>query len=194
MANLAWTQYVVEGPKKTLEEIKHAIKNPDIEEGSSKDWEGNVLRALNIEWERQKPDGTGKRMRGFIQQSWWDNKKHTVLRLDAEEAWSVTDFSEVLEDNFPDIKVYWYCEEPSDAYYVTNDVEGKYFKDKYYVDACIKNNYYTEYFIEEKDLWHWISIWSNGKVTSQKELDEFNDSVDENFKDYIDIHPIKIVK
>lgn len=189
MPNWAWTQYVVEGPKKTLEKIKHAIQHPDVLEKSSKDWEGNVLRALDIQWDTDK-----KYLRGFLRQTQWDSSKHTVLRFDAQEAWGATDFNEVLEEHFPDIKVYFNSEEPDMGYYVTNDAEGKYFKDRFYVDAYIKGNYYTEYFIEEKDIWHWLSIWSNGKVTNQEEMKAFNEDTEGNSEDYIGICPFKIVK
>lgn len=194
MANWAWTQYVIEGTKETLEKIEYAINHPDVLKGSSEGWEGNALRALNIEWENKKPDGTGKRMRGFIQQVWWDDDEHTVLRFDAEEAWGVTDFDELLLEKFPDIKVYWYCEEPGMGYYLTNDAEGKYFQDKYYADVCINGEYYSDYFIEEEALWKWVSEHSDGKITNQKEVDAFNERVDGDPDDFINIFEIKVIK
>ena len=194
MANWAWTQYVIEGTPDTLDKIEYAIKHPDIEEGSSENWEGNVLRALNIIWERRNSAGTGKYMRGFIEQTWWEDDEHTVLRFDAHEAWGVTDFNDVIEEHFSDIKVYWYCEEPGMGYYVTNDAEGKYFQDKYYADVCINGEYYSDYFIEEEALWKWLSEHSDGKITNQKEVDDFNEKVDGDPDDFINIFEIGVVK
>ena len=194
MPNWTWTQYVIEGTPDTLDKIEYAIKHPDVEEGSSENWEGNVLRALNITWERRNSACIGKYMRGFIEQTWWDDDEHTVLRFDAHEAWCVTDFNEVLEEHFSEIKVYFNSEEPSMGYYVTNDSDGKYFQDRYYADVCINNKYYSDYFIEEKELWHSISEWSDGKITNQKEVDDFNEKADGDPDDFINIFEIKVIK
>ena len=195
MANWAYTNYVIEGPHETLEKIEKAIVHHPVEEGSSDDWEGNVLRALDIDWEPNTPDGKGYYMRGFIQEEpWWDGD---TLRFYAQEAWGATDFHKVLEKNLPDIKVFYSVEEEEGGdVYATNDKEGKYFPERYYVDTCIDGNYQSEYFTTEEDIYKWLKEITKGRVTDKKSVDDFDsdyedsEAYDEN---YINIHEFAIV-
>ena len=83
MANWAYTSYAIEGNKESLEKIYEAILHPDVKEGSTEGWEGNVLRALGIEWEDGTPNGKGKDLRGFINdEPWWGNDEHTFNILE----------------------------------------------------------------------------------------------------------------
>ena len=199
MANWASTSYAIEGPKETLQRIYNAIQHHPVEEDSSDAWEGNVLAALGIEWERRELNSetlkpSGYYMRGFISDDpWWDDNES--LRFDAEEAWGVTDFYVVLEKNLPDIKVFYVVEEPGEGIYATNDKEGKYFPDRYYVDTCINDNYQSEYFIEEKRVYEWLSYLTYGKVRTPEDVDSFNDKADEEISDdFIYVHEFKIVE
>ena len=197
MANWAFTSYAIEGPKETLQKIEQAILHHDVEEGSSENWEGNILHALDIKWlDRSQDRENGKYMRGFISDSepWYYNN---TLRFDAKEAWGITDFDEVLMETFPDIKVYWVVEEPGMEIYQTNDKEGKYFKDRFYVDTCIEGNYQSEYFIYKSSVFKWLHDITNGRVKSEQDVEKFNseyevsDSMDENF---IYIHEFEIIE
>lgn len=49
MANWADTNYVIEGPEEVLKKLYKALEHHETAEGSSSDWEGNVLKALGIE-------------------------------------------------------------------------------------------------------------------------------------------------
>ena len=55
MANWARTDYRIEGNQKDLQEIYNLCKafdnseRPVMEDGASKDWEGNIILALGIE-------------------------------------------------------------------------------------------------------------------------------------------------
>ena len=192
MANWAITDYVIEGPKDTLKKIEEAIKHPKVEEGSSENWEGNVLHTLGFEWESRKPDGTGKYMRGFIGEGvepYYDN--NNVLIFSAQEAYGVTDFNEVLEENLPDIKIFYRTEEPDNLIYATNDVEGKYFPDRFYVDTCINGNYAGDYFKDEESMWIWLAKVSNGQVKNQKDVEHFNENAEVN--DYIEVNSFEVI-
>lgn len=195
MANWAYTSYAIEGPKETLKIIKEAIKKHPVEEGSSENWEGNVLKALNIEWKPYKAGEGGYYMRGFIDDGpWWDRR---ALRFTAEEAWEITDFYKVLEDNFPTIKVYWSVEEPDSEIYATNDIRGVYFPDRFFVDTCIKGNYQSDYFITKEDVYTWLAKITEGEVTDEKEMEAFNEKHEELKTDednFINIHKYTVVK
>ena len=191
MPNWAFTDYAIEGPKETLQKIEQAVLHHDVEENSAEDWEGNVLIALGTTWNRGGPDEGGKYMRGFIRDApHWCNDNKT-LSLFAEEAWGVTDFNEVLEENFPDIKVYWSTEESNEGIYATNDREGKYFPDRFFVDTCINDNFATDYFLTKEDAYQWLSKLTDGKVESEEDVDKFNATCSED--DFIYIHEFKVI-
>ena len=204
MANWASTSYAIEGPKETLQRIEEAILHHPVEKDSSDNWEGNILKALDIEWEPHHMEQEGNNiefsgyyMRGFIQEEpWWD-ERHDSLRFDAMEAWGATDFHEVLEKNIPDIKVFYVVEESGEEVYATNDKEGKYFKDRFFVDTCIDGNYQSEYFTYESSVYKWLHDITNGRVNSREEAEKFNadyedsDAGDEN---YISIHEFSVIE
>lgn len=204
MANWAYTQYIIEGPKETIEKIKNAIENPSvIEEGSSKDWEGNVLLSLGIEWDRNGSNGpgTGRYMRGFIVESYLELWEPTplidtyTLHFDAREAWGVTEFSDVLKENFPDIKIYFYSEENDFPLFVTNDEEGKYFDIRFYVEISYNGNFDDEKFTSEEEMFSWISEKTGGKITNDEQVDALNAKWEGDCdSDYIRIVPVQVCK
>lgn len=195
MANWAYTSYAIEGPEELLEKIRKAIIDHPVSEGADEHWEGDILNALDCKWvSRNDNRENGKYMRGFIRdEPWWHDDEHTALRFSAEEAWGVTDFDEVLEENFSDVKVYWTTEEEGMGVYKTNDKEGKYFIDRVYVDTCINDNYQSDYFTNEKDAWEWLSKLTDDKVKTEKDADRFNEDAEEKSSDdYIYVHIFKV--
>lgn len=193
MPNWAYTSYAVEGPKETLQKIEQAILHHPVVENSSGDWEGNVLEALDIKWvSRDQDRENGLYMRGFIHEKpWWIDDN--VLRFCANEAWNVTDFDKALLSAFPDIKVYWATEEEGMGIYATNDKEGKYFSDRFYVDTCINGDYQSEYFNTKETAFAWISKLTEGKVKTEEEVEAFNDDVDRDPDDFIYVHEYRII-
>lgn len=199
MANWAYTVYAIEGPKNTLARIYNAIMHHEVEEGSDDDWEGNVLKALGLKWlDRSEDREKGKYMRGFLIDTkgiQFNPEEDTVLKFDANEAWGVTDFDEVLMENFPDIKVYWTSEESGMEVYQTNDKEGKYFNDRFYVDLAINNIYDFNYFSDEKSMWQWLSDKVSG-LTSREAVEKWNEAHEESGDDdenFINIYEFKII-
>ena len=198
MANWASTNYAIEGSKETLKKIYDAIQHPDTSEGDS-GWEGGVLKALGIKWKERQSDGSGYYMRGFIQDPEcieFNPETNDTLSFYAEEAWGLTDFNEALAENFPDIKIYWVVEESGEEIYATNDKEGKYFPERFYVDACIDGEYKTEYFEKEESMYKYIADITKNRVKTPKEVEVFNadyedsEEVDENF---IYIHKFEVM-
>lgn len=193
MANWASTSYVIEGNPETLEKIHDAILHHKVQEGSNSNWEGNVLIALGIDKELLADRANGY-IRGFIQgDSWFDGN---TLKFDAEEAWGVTDFDDYLAELFDDIRIYWISEEPGMRIYQTNDADGKYFPDRFYVDTCIDGEYESEYFKTKQAAYDWLAEITDGRVSSEEDAESFNadyedsDASDEN---YIYVHEFEIV-
>lgn len=207
MANWAYTQYVIEGPKETLTKIKKAIKKPSvIENESAKNWEGNVLLSLGIEWDRKGSDGpgTGRYMRGFIVEGYLELWEPTplidtyTLHFDAQEAWGVTEFSDVLKENFSDIKIYFYSEEKDFPLFVTNDEEGKYFDTRFYVELHYhKSNkdFESADFTTEEEMLSWISECTDGEITTMEQIDALNAKWEGDWdSDFIQIDPVQVCK
>lgn len=193
MANWAYTNYVVSGPKEVLEKIEKAIISHPVSEGADEHWEGDILNALGAEWvSRDQDREKGLYMRGFINEKpWWSGDD---LRFWAEEAWDITDFDIVLRKKFPEIKVYWAVEEEGMGIYKTNDREGLYFEDKVYVDTCINGDYRSEYFKNTDDAYQWLSEITEGKIKTKKDVEDFNDSISErNPDEFIYVHEYLII-
>lgn len=190
MANWATTNYVIEGNPKSLKEIYDAILYPDCEPSSDKSWEGNVLRTISPSIDLSKY----RYMRGFIYD---DPELSNVLKFSAEEAWGVTDFDDALTDLFDDIKVYWVTEEPGMEVYETNDANGKYFTDRYWVDTALSDIYRSEYFKTEKEVYKWLSDITDGKVKTEADVEKFNKGHEDAGTDdgnFICVHEFRIVK
>ena len=190
MANWAYTDYVIKGNKEAIKRIYDAIKKHPIQKDSHPDWEGNVLHALNIDFENIE---SNPYMRGFIQQDTVELKDN-VLIFSAEEAWGATDFADVLNAKLNDIDVLYYVQEEGEGIYATNDKDGEFFPDRYHVDACIDGNYHYEYFVNEEELYKWLKRISDGKITDGVSVDKFNEEHEDSDDNYIFIHEIKIIE
>lgn len=175
------TAYVIEGPQEDLKKIYDAIKNPSIQDDSSPEWEGNVLNTLGIEWVQEEhhlndngefENNGGYYVRGFIFE---DPQLDETLSFSAEEAWGLTDFRILLKKHFPDIKVYWVVEEAGSDVFATNDTEGKYFPERYYVDIWTDETDGIEYFSDNESALKYVSNMTKGAVNSIEDIDKFND-------------------
>lgn len=199
MANWACTDYVIEGPKETLKRIYEAIQHPIVDPNSDKGWEGNVLNTLGIKWENQLKDGSGYYMGGFIrdvEDIGFNPETDSVLSFYAEEAWGATDFNEVLEEAFPDIKVYFSVIEEGGEVYATNDKDGNYFPCRWSLEARINGNYEYGDFEDSNSLFKCLSEITKGKVKDFEDVEKFNskhEDVATDDENYINIHEWSIV-
>lgn len=173
MPNWASTSYRIEGSKSDLKRVYGVIddfmseRRKPIDEDASNDWEGNVIRALG---------GTEEQMekaclRGYIQEYEMDGD---TICIEAEEAWGTTDFLYLLEQIMPELKVYYLVEEPGCEVYATNDCEGKYFPDRYYVYAYVNDNYLSEYFETEEQAMAYAAELTGMENITQAKMKSWN--------------------
>ena len=191
MANYAAVNYVIEGNEKTLQWINEAMLNPKVDKNADSSWEGNVLLSLGI----TKNKIESSYLRGFIQEP--PRVDDTTISFSAEEAWNRTDFAELLTEKFPDLTIYWTVEEPGMEIYETNDAEQKYFKFKYWVDACIEDEYYDDYFNTIEEVCKFTKDITNGEVKSLEDIKKFNDAHEEGndfCENFIYLHEFKVVE
>lgn len=137
MPNIVETCYILEGPKETLQKIYDAIKHSCNCIGHHYAEDDNRLEGLNLPesvlfdaLNIKYPDDYY--LRGWIQVCELDS----TLYMYAEEAWGLTDFAGVLMANITDIKIYYQTIDRIGDGSVTNDVEGKYFPEKFLIDTA----------------------------------------------------------
>ena len=191
MANWASTSYAIEGSKSDLERVFNVIDGfvkgnvKPVEENTSKEWEGNIVTALGATDEQMK----NNYLRGFIQTY---EIIDGVLHLEAEEAWGTTDFRHLLAKLMPELTIYYIVEECGCEVYATNDCDGKYFTESYYVDICIDGDYFSEYFDTEKQVLAYVAQLLKKESVTLKEIDEWTEEQDDN-ENYIYVHEFKYV-
>ena len=114
------------------------------------------------------------------------------LRINFEEAWCRTEFAEILQEMFHDIAIYWMTEEPGCEIYQTNDAEGNFYPERYYVDTCIGGDYQSEYFTTEWEAYEWLAQISDCKC--EADVDAFNENRQKADTDeFIYIHEYEVV-
>ena len=191
MANWASTSYAIEGSKSDLERVFNVIDDfvkgnvKPVEENTSKEWEGNIVTALGATDEQMK----NNYLRGFIQTY---EIIDGVLHLEAEEAWGTTDFRHLLAKLMPVLTIYYIVEECGCEVYATNDCDGKYFTESYYVDICIDGDYFNDYFNTEEQVLSYVAQLLKKESVTMKDIDEWNEEQDDN-ENYIYVHEFKYV-
>ena len=191
MANWASTSYAIEGNKSDLERMFNVINDfvksnvKPVEANASKEWEGNIVKALGASKEQMK----NNYLRGFIQTY---EIIDGVLYIEAEEAWGATDFRHLLAKLMPKLTIYYIVEECGCEVYATNDCDGKYFTESYYVDICIDGDYFNDYFNTEEQVLSYVAQLLKKESVTMKDIDEWNEEQDDN-ENYIYVHEFKYV-
>lgn len=191
MANWASTSYAIEGNKSDLERVSNVINDfvksnvKPVEANASKKWEGNIVKALGASEEQMK----NNYLRGFIQTY---EIIDGVLYIEAEEAWGATDFRHLLAKLMPKLTIYYIVEECGCEVYATNDCDGKYFTESYYVDIYIDGDYFSEYFDTEKQVLAYVAQLLKKEAVTMAEIDEWNEIQDDS-ENYIYVHEFEYV-
>ena len=188
MANMASVAYAIEGPQKDLEQIQQAINKAIPDKDRWSEWKACEF----LGFPESKLENY--RLGGEISEE--PTIKDGVMRFWAEERWGLQDFEELLRKKFPEIKVYWIVEESGCDVYATNDKEGKYFPERYWVDTAQDDIYQSEYFRTEEAMYKWLSEITNGRVKSAEDVEAFNSDYEdacEEDENFIVIHEFEVV-
>ncbi len=135
MPNWCYSNYVAEGPKEQLQKLYNTMTELEampapglIENGFGSSWLGNLVAALEADSLTQP----NFRCRGEYYNV--DLNQSGYLTFDTMTAWcEADDTRHLIEEKFPDIHLYFISEEFGCNYWVTNDIEGKYFSERYYL-------------------------------------------------------------
>ena len=189
MANIASVSYAIEGSEESLKKIAEAV----VVAVNTDDNRYELYKAAE---HLKLPITDDTRLGGEIEEEPTWNEGHSTLRFSSEERWGLQDFAELLEKKFPDIKVYWVVEESGMEIYCTNDKEGKYFPERYWVDTCIDGIYNSEYFKTEEAAYKWLDRLTYGRVKSAEDVEEFNsdyEDSDDSDENWIYVHKFEVV-
>ena len=73
-----------------------------------------------------------------------------VIRINAEEAWGATDFRHILGKLMPELTITISLRKQGVTCSQQNDIDGKYFPERYLVDAYVKDADFYEYFVNKR--------------------------------------------
>ena len=126
------------------------------------------------------------------------NQKENVyyFYFQTESAWSpnVEVFTKIIREKFDDEFKLEHCSEESGmGIYINTDSDGLFFPDRYYLDCCINNEYYTEYYETKEAVLDWIKEkFPTVDVTVNMALHKIEDAVEKCLGDdedgYISLH------
>lgn len=188
MANWTDTSYHITGKIEDVKNLYELIdsfvngKRKPMEKDADPTWEGNIALALGA-------DIKDKYMRGFIKYVDFDGE---ALTLDADEAWQVTDFDEILRSHYGGMKILYQSEEWGDNYFVTNDKDKEVFSNRFAVYSVVDGDSEYENFDTEKEALRYVAERLGKESVTRCEIDEWNlqheDDEDENnisFNEYL---------
>lgn len=191
MANWASTSYRIEGSKSDLERVFGVIDDfikgrvASTREDATADWEGNIVKALGA----MDEEIDNNYLRGFIQDYELDGD---TIRIEAEEAWGATDFRHVLGKLMPNLTIYYIVEEAGYDVFATNDTDGKYYPERYLVDAYVKDVDYYEFFETEKQMKSFVSSLIEKEDFTEEDIEAWNEEHEDDGS-YIYVHEFKYV-
>ncbi len=152
--------------------------------GFGTNWLGNLVDALGAD-----PKEVG--CRG----SWNDLQLYEdCLSFYTETAWyRCTEVEDLIRETFPDLNIYFMCEEPGMAIYETNDSSGQYFPEEYIIEVEGEEDYYTA--ASAIDM---FSDFFDDNFESMKDVmasvDKYNENAEaEDFDDQIYVHEISVI-
>jgi len=132
MPNWCFTSVVVDGNKKDVRSLYSIMsklesrKKPLVDNGFGNTWLGCLVTKLGGDWEKIYCRGS------------WSNLyyKGETLHFDTETAWGpMTEVFDFIKTVYPSLKIYYSSEEPGCEVFVTNDIDGIHFPNRYYLDS-----------------------------------------------------------
>ena len=178
MPNWCDCTYKCVGDLKDVRSLYKALKYIDkrktsiIKNGFGKWWLGNLVVKLGGNWEKY-------RCRGEITYYELDGK---ILTIWQKAVWCEREGGrEIIEEKFPSIRVYYREKKCECGVYYTNDANGEYFPERYYLDSYVDD---SEYFTTIEEAADHVSGIIGEKVEPDKNaieeaLDEFMEELDD---------------
>lgn len=192
MPNWCYTDYVIEGEKKEIDALEKmmnelsAMEKPYVENGFGNNWLGCIVEKLGGDWRKIRCRGDWNELR----------KENGTLRFNTETAWgSCNGVLNLICEHFPSLSYFFIAEEPGDELYITNDTDGKYFPERYYIDLCtLEGAYDGDYFTEIEDVYKWLNNRFGVNVKSVEDIECLDDkwrSINDDA--YVNLHEYTVI-
>lgn len=173
MPNWCNTSLVFEGDKQEIKTLYQTMKRlerrktPLVENDFGSNWLGCLVEALGGQWKETYCRGT-----------WFSLKCHrNNLRMETETAWDpCIETYDFICKVFPSLTYYYRSEEPMMAEYLTNDNDGRYFKERYIADVNVPDGeFMVEYFNHMEEALQWIAEISKCDIRSEADVEALNE-------------------
>ena len=140
MPNWCYTSYVIDGKRKEVQSLFSKMNNLErrkkslVDNGFGKTWLGNLVTKLGADWQKV-----------YCRGSWSDlDWNGSILRFNTETAWGpMTEVFKFIKTIYPSLEIYYMAEEDGNGVYCSNDVEGRYFRDRYRIEYDCDYEYFT---------------------------------------------------
>lgn len=140
MPNWCSTSYVIDGKRKEVQSLFSKMNNlenrkkPLVGNTFGNTWLGCLVTKLGGDWQKV-----------YCRGSWSDlDWNGAILRFNTETAWGpMTEVFKFIKSIYPSLEIYWQAEEDGNGVYCSNDVEGRYFRDRYRIEFDCDYEYFT---------------------------------------------------
>jgi len=175
MANWCYTSYVIDGKRKEVQSLFSKMNNLEKRrkplEGSDfgNTWLGNLVIKLGADWHEVY-------CRGAWSELDWNG---SILRFNTETAnGPMNEVFKLIKSIYPSLEIYYQAEEDGWGLFITNDSEGRYFKDRFRIEYDCQ----FEYFTTLEGACTYISGIVGKEVKTREELEKsienWNDNLD----------------
>ncbi len=193
MPNWCSSSYVIEGNAKEVKELFGIMSSlegretPSVENGFGTSWLGCLVDALGADWNKV-----------YCRGDWNDLEMvQDTLKFSTETAWGpCNEVFELVCQKFPSLNYYYMSEETGMGVFQTNDVDGKYFTDKYRADICTpEEEYLCEYFKDKASMFKWLGNVFGQPVASDEDIEKLTDGWEQaNENSYCNIDEYVVVQ
>ncbi|MBX3238960.1 MAG: hypothetical protein KIT80_09280 [Chitinophagaceae bacterium] len=165
MPNWCLTIYIIEGDPGEINDLEEKLRG--LQEGNvslaenafGKTWLGNVVKLYGGD-----PDEIA--CRGNFEE--WQRINDNTLELETSTAWvEMRETWDFVCRQYSSLRYYFRAEEPGGEYFVTNDADRKYFRDRFFMDQPEEG---TLYFETEKALFAEVSGRTGTDISNWEEL------------------------
>ena len=140
MANWCYTSYVIDGKRKEVQSLFSKMNNLEnrkksLEDNSfGKTWLGNLVVKLGAKWQEVH-------CRGAWSDLDWNG---SILRFNTETAWGpMYEVFKLIKSIYPSLEIFYQAEEDGMGVFITNDSEGRYFRDRFRIETDCDYEYFT---------------------------------------------------
>lgn len=192
MPNWCFTSCTITGDKKSVRDLYDIMKSlEDREEtlvpnGFGKTWLGNLVTALGGDWNEVHCRGDWQDLR--------IDEYEQVICLSIESAWSYPEeLFDFIHEKCPGVDIYFQAEEPSMGIYVTNDVDGVFYPDRYTISYNDDIDFYAMGEMQEflEDLSKIVNAPVNNIEEAWSAVCEYNADRED---DFVEIQVYDVIK